>query len=265
MSHRRTVVAGICLLAAASLALGACKSSSSTASGKPAGPAANLSPTEALTAALGKLKGASYDVSLTDQSGSGKGTGSVNQSTNSATLEEKGTVDGQTLDIAATQIATNLWAKIDLGSLNSQLGVDPTKWLLLDQSKLTAKNAKPFDLTGADAFGVTGMLTSVAGLKAIDATHLSGTVDLTKAAGVAAPSSDDLTKAGAAAATTPFTVTLDDQGRPTDVKIDADSFDKSLSQEITFSNFGAASPITAPAASDVVPAPDGIYQLFNQN
>ena len=85
--------------------------------------------------------------------------------------------------------------------------------MLVDQTKLTGADSKPFDLTGPDALDVAGLLTSVTNVTATDPTHLTGTVDLTAATGINSPDSDALTKAGAAAKATPFTVTLDDQGR----------------------------------------------------
>jgi hypothetical protein len=100
-------------------------------------------------------------------------------------------------------------------------------------------------------------------VQATDATHVTGTVDLTKATGINMPAASDLSTAGAAAKTTPFTVVLDDQGRIVDLKIDADSFDKTLTTEIGFSDFGSARPVTAPAASDVVPAPASLYAVLN--
>ncbi len=272
MINRRFALAGLGMLAVASLALTGCESTATTtpsASNSPGSPGSSgggtaaLPAGDALTAAIGKLKGTGYDVKVVSEGGTGQGTGSVDPTTNSASLDEKGTVQGQSIEIAALQIGSDLWAKVNLGALNAQLGVDPAKWMLLDQSKITDASAKPFDLAGPDAFGVTGKLTSVKNVTRVDATHLTGTVDLTQATGVSAPSSADLSKAGAAAAATPFTATLDDQGRLVDIKINADAVNKNLSDEISFSNYGSPTAISKPNAADVVPAPEGLYQIFS--
>jgi hypothetical protein len=265
--NHRFAVAGLGVLAAASLALTGCASSATPSASNPSGSSttnSSQSAADTLTAAVGKLKGTGYDVKVVSQGGIASGTGSIDPANNAASLDEKGSIQGQSLEIAAIQIGTDLWAKVDLGALNSQVGVDPTKWMLLDQAKLTGSTSKPFDLTGPDALGVTGKLTAVKDVVRTDATHLSGTVDLTKAIGISAPSSADLTKAGAAASAVPFVATLDDQGRLLDLKINADTINKDLSDEISFSNYGSPTAISKPDPASVIPAPDTAYQIFNQ-
>jgi hypothetical protein len=69
--------------------------------------------------------------------------------------------------------------------------------------------------------------------------------------------------AGAAAKTTPFTATVDSQGRLTDLKVDADAFDGNLSEEIMLSDFGSPDPVTTPPPSSVIAAPESAYAFFN--
>jgi hypothetical protein len=262
VKNRRIAVVGA--LIAAGLGLTACTTAGTTPGATPTTtPPPTLSPTDALTAALGKLKTQGYDLTLTQQGGLITGGGSVDASKTSATLEQKGTVDGATLDLSATQIGTTLWVKIDAGPLNSSVGVDPTKWMLVDQTKVTGAKSKTFDLAGSDALDISKLLASTSGVTRTDATHLSGTVDLTAATGVSAPDSGDLSKAADAAKKVPFVATLDDQGNLTDLTITADVANKALSEEFKLSNFGSQKPITAPAAADVVPAPDLVYTILN--
>ena len=265
MNNRRIAVAGLGLLAAASLSLTACETTTTPIASSSASPgtptAGSGTASQALVGALGKLTGQGYNVTLTHDTGAMTGTGSIDPANKSAALDEKGTISGQSVEINAVQVGTNLWAKIDLGALGSTFGIDSTKWYLIDETKLTGTDNAPFDLTGADALDAAKLLTSVTNVTATDSTHLTGTVDLSAATGVNSPDSDALTKAGALAKSIPFTVTLDDQGRPTDIKISSTS--PGLSTEMTFANYGSPTAVTAPATADVVPAPTGIYTFLN--
>jgi hypothetical protein len=259
MNTRRSAI--VVLLATAGLALTACSTStpSSTPTSAPTTTPA-LTPAQRLTAALAKFAGAGYDVKVTF--GPVVVTGSVDNSTHSATLLFSGTVGGVHRQGGATKIGEKLWLKVDFGpQKNQEAKIDPTKWMLVDPAKLKPGQV-PFDLTGPDALQVAGVLTSVTNVTATDATHLSGTVDLTKAIGPSTPGSTSaIQSAGSAAAAVPFTVTLDDQGRMLELKITADASHPLLSDDIVFSNYGSPSPITAPADADVVPAVPALYGL----
>ena len=259
---RRSAVAALATVGLAGLALAAC--TSAPASTPPTAAPTTASPTETLTAALGKLKGQSYDVALTQQGGDTTGKGSVNAATTSASMQQGGTVEGQTVNVAAVQVGTSLWVKIDLGAAtDAQAGIDPSKWMLVDPTKATGPKAKTFDLTGSDAFDLAGLLTSTAGVTATGS-MLSGTVDLTAATGVSGPDSSTLKAAGTAAKAVPFTATVDSQGRLTDLKVTAPA-NKALDEEFVFSNYGSPSAIDTPAAADVIPATAVVYQILNTN
>ena len=255
---RTSRIAAIGLAIAAGLALTACTTTSKTPAGPSAGPG-----NAALTAALGKIGSTSYNFDI-KQRGLGGG-GSVDPVAHNASIQLIGPEQGTNVNIQALQIGIgNLFAKFDAGSvIDAQVGIDPTKWMLVDLNQLTGPNAKPFDATSGDVLDVAGLMAGVNTVQQTDSTHLTGTVDLTRATGVNVPTADDLTTAGTAAKTTPFTATLDGQGRLTELNIDASGFDKDLSFDIVFSAFGAASALTAPAAADFIPAPAGLYQLLN--
>jgi len=206
----------------------------------------------------------SYDLTTSMAGGQMTGTGSIDPQAKKATLNEQGNIAGQKLNISATQDGTSLYVKLDLGPMTKQLGIDPTKWMQLDESKMTGKDALPFDLSKGDAMDLTGLLSKVDDVKQPDATHLTGTVDLAAATGVNSPDSSDLSKAGKLADNVPFTLTLDSQGRPTNLVIQGAKDLKNLTVTMAFSNFGQASPINPPAAADTVPAPASIYKFMNQ-
>jgi hypothetical protein len=231
------------------------------------------SPTDTLNAAVASLKGQGYDINGTSGStasggtGSLTATGSVDADSTAATVDFHGTEGGVPVDLDFTQIGEQFFAKFDLGPEQSQLGVGADQWMLVDPSKITSPNALPFDLSGAsDALDVAGLLTSVADVRYPDPSdpmRISGTVDLTAATGAASPDATDLKAAGAAAKTTPFTATVDGQGRLTDIRVDADAFNGNLSEEIRYSDFGSPDPVTAPPANSVIPAPESAYAFFN--
>lgn len=260
--RRRFTVLGLGALTVASLALAACgTSSNTTASGSPSAStsSASIAPDVALANAITALKDQGFDVNATE--GTVTGNGTIDPSNKAGTIEVKGTQQGVSIDVAFTEIGTDAWAKVDLGALSSQLGINPKKWMKLDLSKMTGKDSMPFDLSQGDALELGKLISSVADVKRTDATHLTGTVDLTAATGPNAPDADAVQKAGAAAKAIPFTATLDSQGRLTELKINGSS---DLALDFQLTNFGSPTKVTPPA-SDVIPAPASIYQFFNSN
>jgi hypothetical protein len=219
-----------------------------------------LSPAEQLTAALGKLKGQSYDVTISSSRGNEKV--SVDAARHSATAALMFDAGGQSFSSTVTQVGQDQWIKIDLGSsLNAKGGINPTKWMLLDPKKLTGGSAHLFDLDGPDAMDTSGLFTKVSGVTAIDATHLSGTVDISAATGVSKLGKDALQAVGQKATAVPFTLTLDSEGRPAKIEFKGDV--DQLIQTLTWSNYGSPTPITAPPAADVIPTNSLVYDVLN--
>jgi hypothetical protein len=104
-------------------------------------------------------------------------------------------------------------------------------------------------------------MTGVTAIRQIDASHLAGTIDLTRITGHTRPDPDEVAKAGAAAKKVPFTITADPLGRITRFTVDASAFDPILSLRVVYSDYGAGTPIATPPTS--VPAPQNVYSLFN--
>jgi hypothetical protein len=257
-------MAALGALAAAGLVLAAC-TTTSTPSTTTTSTTALPAPADQLTAALGTLKGASYNVHLKISNGQANGTGAVNAATNSASVTETASANGTNVTITVTVVGASEWVKLDLGStINAQASIDPTKWMLVDQTKVTIDQGKAFDFSGPDALDLTGLLTSVSGVTRSDSTHLSGTVDLTKATGVSKATDAQLTTAGADAKAVPFTAVLDDQGRLTELAVSPPAAkDSALAADFTLSDFGSATTVSAPANADVIPAVPAVYQVLN--
>jgi hypothetical protein len=263
VKHRRFAVAGVGALAIASLTLAACSSTSNSASAGASSTTSaspSVAPADALVAAATSLNGKGYDMTLTAASVTGKG--SVDPTKHAVTFDAKASEGGQTIELNLTGIGSDLWAKIDLGALNSQVGLDPSKWLKIDATKVD-ESSIGLDLSNlSDVLDIGSLTKAVSNVKRTDATHLTGTIDLTNLTGTEKPDADALKKAGAAAKSVPFTATLDDQGRLSDLKINGDSIDSGLSVDIAVSNVGSPTAVTPPPAADVVPAPAAIYQIL---
>jgi len=181
-----------------------------------------------------------------------------------ASLAAVGTMMGAPFKQSVIAIGTNYWIMLDLGAANNkQLGIDPAKWMHIDANKLGKTGNLPFDLTagGGDVLDLTGLLNAISQAQRVDATHYTGTVDMTAAAGVSAMSQDNLDKLGTKAKAMPFTATLDDQGRLTEFIVDGSAVDKSLGARFAFGNFGVAYPINRPV-HNVIEAPTAVYTLF---
>jgi hypothetical protein len=258
MIVRRFAVVGPIL--AASLGLAACGTTSQPGS-VPATTPAQVSPADALTNALATLKNTGYDATLTFRANHATVRTSVDYANKAVT--QALSMGDQTSSQAFTQIGPDLWVKADFGPLDQNLNIDKTKWYKLDASKLKPE-AIPFDLNGTPhpirplswPLGIGTAFASVSNVTRSDATHLAGLVDLTKATGPEAPGKSSTTYAAV-----PFTATLDGHGRLTDLRITETEADFDL--DITFSNYGSPTLIAAPAATDVLPAPDGLYHVMN--
>lgn len=226
----------------------------------------------ALDNAITDLEGVGYNVTGTIGSTAAGGTGSIHAAgsvdpATGAAVVFKGVAGGVPVAIQFVQNTDSLWAKINIPPLQQQLGVGPDQWMQFDESKITNPNNIPFDLSGGgDAINISGLMKATSNVKypnSSDTKKITGTVDLTQATGVGSPNPNDLSKAGSAAKTTPFTVTLDDRGRLADLKINADGFNGNLTQEIKFTDYGSPTPVTAPPPGNVIPAPPAAYQFFN--
>jgi hypothetical protein len=157
-----------------------------------------------------------------------------------------------------TEVGSDLWLKADFGPSAQNLNIDKAKWYKFEASKL---RQNPFDLSDGEPtrpltwpLGIGAVFANVANVTRTDATHLAGVVDLTKATGPEVAG-----KSGAADAAVPFTATLDGQGRLTELRING----ANVNLSIAFANYGSPTPVAAPAAADVLPAPDGLYQALS--
>jgi hypothetical protein len=255
-------VAVVSALLAAGLGLAACGTNSTAGTTPAPTTTASLSPADALTHAFAVLKTTGFDATVTEVAQGATLMGSVDYTHQSVSVTASVALLGQTLQVAALKVGSDMWVKIDLGDLARASHVDKTKWYLTDPSKLQA-GALPFDVSGGDPFGFDAMFTSVNGVRATDTTHLTGTVDLTKATGPLSPDKQTLSEAGAAATAVPFAATLDDQGRLTELKTTPSGAGASLQFDIAISHYGSPTPISAPSSAEIIPATADVYTALN--
>jgi len=264
---RRVAPVGLTVLAAAGLAIAGCTTTgttSSTSSANPSASATSAAPAaakDALLASIEPLTKTSYKYTLS--SGGLTGQGAADPVGKQATLALTGTQQGNAATINTVAVGTDLWLKLDFGTNNNNLKISADKWFHVDAVRLGANPNLPVDPNGAAA--VAGMLGGVVDVQRSDAKHFSGTLDLTKATGSFAFGQPDLDRLGAKAKAVPFTATVDDQGRLTELKIDLTTIDPSLAAlQTSYSDYGSTVSVAKPDPASVVEAPDSVYQLFKK-
>ncbi|WP_238009112.1 hypothetical protein KZZ52_25755 [Dactylosporangium sp. AC04546] len=227
--------------------------------------AVSAAPDAVLKAAVHALESTAHTFGV-KQGKAGKlnvGSGSLDPAAKSGTIAMTSTRDEETIALAFTVIAPDLWLKADFGpGPNKAMGLEPDLWMHVDGSKLGPDDTKPFDEAGAPKFGIIDLFKNgLHDVKRTDATHFSGTVDVSDVDSLLSPSNGALDKVGDRAKSIPFTATVDDKGRLTAFTIDGGSIDSDLAYELTFAGFGSVLPVTKPVGA--VPAPAEVYELFD--
>ena len=264
MKIRRVALTGVAVFALAGTIAGCDENATNGATGSTpsASPSPSVAPKDALLASTKSLATASYKFTINE--GGLTGTGSADGANSKIHAAISGQEQNVSVKMDMIVVKTDLYLKMDFGALNSTIGIQPDKYLHMDGTKLAANSTLPLG-TSKEPVDTAGLLAGLVDVKTTDGRSYSGTVDLTKATGDNAPAADLLQKAGDKAKSVPFTATLDDHGRLTDLKLDASSIDPQLAFEATFSDFGKASGVTAPDDSEVVEAPDSVLKLFQNS
>ncbi len=264
MNSRRLAVGGLAVLASATLALAGCNVSSSGTGGGASASASAPSPTpaspkEVLQASVKQLTLTTYKYTTTSAGLNGQG--AADPVGKKVSLSLSGVQSGLQLKLDFLLIGTDLYAKMDIGGKNATVGI-PTKWMHLDQAKVSKDASLGFDPSAGDPTETAGIFAGLVDAQRVDATHYTATFDLTKATG-SSVSADTVKKLGDKAKSVPGTVTLDEQGRLTSLTIDLSPVDPNLSIKNTFSDYGSPVSLSAPAPADTVEAPDAVYKIFS--
>lgn len=210
----------------------------------------------ALSGMIRALDTTSHDVRMRTSVSTVSGSVSPANSAAAAIAQSNGLEISEIVDRGNVYVEASLGADVD-----KQLGIKPGTWMKLDPAQISTDNQLLLQPDGSDPVDMHGIMTGMTSLDQPDATHLRGTIDLTRVTGHTLPDPDEVAKGGAAATNVPFTVTADPHGRITEFTVDASGFDPGLSLDVVYSNYGAGVPVVDPATS--VPAPQNLYSLFN--
>lgn len=219
---------------------------------------------QALSRALAVLSTDSYRVRVVASHGRTVASGTVVPSAASFDVQCATAVEDQAFREGVRKIGGAVWLSVAFPDVNTELGISAEQWIAASPAKLTAGPGAKFDVASRDPLDLGKLFDGVTAVWRSDPTHLAGTVDYTRSHGVSAPDADELSEGGKAAASTPFTATLDGDGRLQTVSIDADGYNPDLTRTIALSDYGSAPAPARPAKSSVVAATPTVYQLFNE-
>ncbi|MBB2946219.1 hypothetical protein FB565_005977 [Actinoplanes lutulentus] len=252
--------------ATATLALAGCatnnaaepRASSSSPIVAPSISAASADP--AATAALGKATAAlgtqSFTMTMTAGSGfaltalidppAGKGTAELTASGPSTEVTVKSLLIGQDLYAQIPGITKDgTWTHLDMSRLpeGANIGLRPGR---------------------IDPVDTANLLASTTDVKATGGNTYSGTVDLTKAAGIAGLDRVTIDGYGAAAQHIPFVAAVDDQGRLATLTLEPPAVqgNQIVPVTATYTDYGRAVAVEQPAATEIIEAPEDVYQVL---
>ncbi|MET8150398.1 hypothetical protein ACIBSW_02935 [Actinoplanes sp. NPDC049668] len=137
----------------------------------------------------------------------------------------------------------------------------PGTWTHVDVSRLPEGanvGLRPGQIDPADT---AKLLTSTTNVEKVDSRSYRGTLDLSKAAGVAGVDQKMIDTWGAQAQDVPFTAGLDDQGRLTALTLQLPAVNGRPTPplETLYTDYGVKVEAKKPAATEITEAPDSLY------
>lgn len=265
MKIRRWSVAGLAAISLLTPVLTACGTDSDKpATTKSEAPKIPADPKEALLASTRALADGNFRFTMSGDSVTGGGV--LHQPSQSAQLSMKFSDEDLTMEMDFIYIKDEAWVKIDLGELGKLLGMEDLpadKYLHLDPNKVKNEDMK-VDWADVDPTAAADLFGAVTEVQKVSEGVYSGKVDLTKATDSVAVDEETVKALGAEATALPFEAKLDAQGRLTEVtiKVPAAGDVKAHEVKITYSDYGSASSLEAPAAGEVMEASEATYKLF---
>ncbi|WP_250027510.1 hypothetical protein [Paractinoplanes maris] len=259
---------GIATMATAAMALAGCDagtpSGSASAPASAAGSAPASAPAsasaadpaavDALTKATSQLGTTSFKMTATSGAGfkltgavdpaQSVGTAELNASGPNAQLSIKTLLAGQDLYLQVPGFTkAGTWTHVDVARLPEGVNV----------------GLRPGQL---DPVNTSKLLSSATDVRSTGTGAYAGTLDLTKAVGLAGVSQVTIDESGAQAQKVPFTATTDDQGRLSELTIEIPAVNGQAAQplKVLYSDYGVPVSVTKPTAAEVTEAPDSLYK-----
>ncbi|WP_433369922.1 hypothetical protein ACQPZX_44500 [Actinoplanes sp. CA-142083] len=246
---------GLATMATVAFAMAGCgdNTPTTTSPSAPAGtPAATSSADPAavskLSAAVDQLDSTSF--TLTATSGSGfKTTAEIDAPGGKATAQLTASGPNAEINVKTLLIGQDLYAQVP--------GITKAgTWTHVDGSRLPAGANIGLRPGQIDPVNTANLLKATTDVKATSDNSYTGSLDLSKAAGVAGLGQVTVAASGAPVQNVPFTATLDAQGRLSTLTVDLPQADP---LQVKYENYGQPVNVTAPAASEVTEAPDSFY------
>ena len=223
---------------------------SASASAGNADPAAAASLATA-TAALGTT---SFKVTLTAGPGL-KLTGLMDAPNGTGTADLTATGPNTEIKVKTLLVGQDLYLKVP--------GVTKgDTWTHVDVSKLPEGANVGLRPGQIDPANTAQLLTSTTDVRPVGSRNYEGTLDLTKAAGVAGINQALVQTWGAQAQNVPFTAGLDEQGRLSALTIQLPAVNGQQAQplEVLYTDYGTKVEAQKPAAADTTEAPADLYK-----
>jgi hypothetical protein len=257
--HMRTPrLAGLGLVTMATVALavaGCGDNTTGTSTSSSAGTAAPCATTSADPAAAAKLSQAVEQLdqtsfTLTASSGSGfRMTGSIDAPNGKATAQLTASGPNAEINVKTILIGQDLYAQVP--------GITKAgTWTHVDGARLPANANIGLRPGQIDPVNTANLLKATTDVRATSDTGYAGSVDLSKAAGVAGLGQVTIAASNAPVQNVPFTATLDAQGRLSTLTV---NLPQSEPLQVTYANYGQPVQVTAPAANEITEAPDSFY------
>ncbi|HEY0532748.1 MAG TPA: LppX_LprAFG lipoprotein [Actinoplanes sp.] len=259
---RRPRLAGLGLVTTATVALAVAGCDNTTASPAATTPSADSSSASAadpaaasqLAAATAKLDQTSFKITVTSGSGF-KLTGAIDAPHSNGTADVTATGPNASVAVKTLLIGQDLYVQIPGITKNGT-------WTHVDGSRLPADASIGLRPDQIDPVNTAKLLSSTTDVHSTGSNSYAGTLDLTKAAGLAGLSKVTIDGYGQSASQVPFTAGLDTQGQLQELTIDLPPVNGQKTEPIDalYSDYGAPVDVQRPAASSITEAPDSIYK-----
>lgn len=266
MSNRRWIRTGVAALASLGLGLAGCGTATDTGAETPT-TSAPADPKQVLVASTEQIEKGNFKFAITG--GELSGEGQVHAPSRSAELTMTAKSADFSMDLGYVFVEPDTWVKLklDLGELGELPGakkLNSDKWMHVDQSKVKSLDDFSIDFDDIDPAGAEKILATADGVQKTAEGTYAGKVDLSKASDAGLVEEDVVKALGAQANALPFEAKVDGEGRLTALKVDipAAGETKAHTIQVTYSDYGAASPAKKPAASEVIEAPEDVYNIL---